>query len=472
MRYSRRQFATFSSTGFLFFLGAVSGLEDRDAAIVDPMPEPMITKEASITLPVHLEHHWKEPAKPTLLRQMSAFPITRADQLNAVGSQDSVPVVFSPDSKRLVCREFQWDKKGGSARRILHVQEAHSGKDLWTRGGDFQAAAFSPTQNILAVGYAQHVHLLNADTGAVIRNLTIPEPALERRDLRVPHAENVRPDLHSLAFSDDGASLAVISRDVDVFFGRREPDEAYMPQFDLFQVGTGKHLPQRRGAGELVQRHTGGRVYRFVGFAKDGKILAFEVDQYQQIVHLVDLKTGKRLFFNANQGLGVRTAAVSPDGRMCVWGGTKIDDYRMRHWDLVKQKMVNEHKVTRGSVNKLAFSRAGDFFISLSGDGIKMWDTATGAELRHFSGPEQRVECMALSPDGKLLLTGGLDGTVFLWDVPTGKFRAQLQKEKGFIRSVCFSPDGTILVAGRENAHDRGQAGSEATVWRIPCPGD
>jgi WD40 repeat protein len=211
---------------------------------------------------------------------------------------------------------------------------------------------------------------------------------------------------------------------------------------------------------------SGGRVYRFVGFAQDGKILAFEVDQYQQIEHLVDLKTGKRLFFNANQDLGVRTAAVSPDGRMCVWGTNKHDDNRMMHWELEKQKMVSEHKVKRGSINRLVFSRAGDFFVSLSGDGIKKWDTGTGAELRHFSGPAQQTQCMALSPNGKLLATGGMDGTVFLWDVPTGNFREQLLKEKGFIQSVCFSPDSKTLVVSRDS---NGSASSEAVIWRIPA---
>lgn len=104
----------------------------------------------------------------------------------------------------------------------------------------------------------------------------------------------------------------------------------------------------------------------------------------------------------------------------------------------------------------------------MSAGGIKMWDTATGAELRRLIGPEQYVGCLALSQDGKLLATGGPDGTVFLWDVRSGKFREQLLKDKGWIRSVCFSPDGRTLVAGRQNPNPDGQGSPDhAIVWSI-----
>ncbi len=64
--------------------------------------------------------------------------------------------------------------------------------------------------------------------------------------------------------------------------------------------------------------------------------------------------------------------------------------------------------------------------------------------LRHGGS----VRCMAVSPDEKLLASGGDDGRVKLWEVGTGKALRALPLEGGVIRRLAFSPDGTRLAAG------------------------
>ena len=75
-----------------------------------------------------------------------------------------------------------------------------------------------------------------------------------------------------------------------------------------------------------------------------------------------------------------------------------------------------------------------------------------GARWRHGG----QVYGLAYSSDGKLLASGGYDGSVCLWEANSGKLVRELAPLKFGLYALAFSPDGKTLVAtsqGGEGAH-------------------
>ncbi len=56
------------------------------------------------------------------------------------------------------------------------------------------------------------------------------------------------------------------------------------------------------------------------------------------------------------------------------------------------------------------------------------------------------VSALALSADGKLLATGGLDEAVKVWDAETGRPKRPISGNEGAVNCLAFHPDGNLLA--------------------------
>jgi hypothetical protein len=71
-----------------------------------------------------------------------------------------------------------------------------------------------------------------------------------------------------------------------------------------------------------------------------------------------------------------------------------------------------------------------------------------------FVGHQEKAYCVAFSPTGMFLATGGWDDvknkrhTVRVWDLATGQQLARFDAHSGYVMCVAFSPDGRYLASG------------------------
>jgi WD40 repeat protein len=77
-----------------------------------------------------------------------------------------------------------------------------------------------------------------------------------------------------------------------------------------------------------------------------------------------------------------------------------------------------------------------------------LWDAKTGKEIFKLDGHTDLVRCLAFTPDGKTLLSGSWDGTVRVWDVATGKEKSKFTPKTKWVEGLDVLPDGKrVLVA-------------------------
>src|SRR5437773_5576799 len=79
-------------------------------------------------------------------------------------------------------------------------------------------------------------------------------------------------------------------------------------------------------------------------------------------------------------------------------------------------------------------------------DTVRLWDVATGKELRQLSGHKGYVKGVIFSQGGKVLLSYGADKTIRVWDCDNWKALHVLQC-RAPVGSVAVAPDGRLVTA-------------------------
>ncbi|MGB6152974.1 MAG: WD40 repeat domain-containing protein, partial [Pricia sp.] len=206
--------------------------------------------------------------------------------------------------------------------------------------------------------------------------------------------------------------------------------------------------------GSLVWENEHESEVECVVFSPDGKRIATGGEDY--MVRVWDVATGKQLASWEHDG-GLDGITWSHDGTIIASGSEAGDAWL---WKGDDYSLIGKIK-TGSTINSLRFTED-DAHLAVGGnnqypdpktkktiyDGFaSLIDVKAQKVIREYKGMEGSVKSVRISPDEKLLATGGFDNTARVFDFETGKLLHTFERPLK-VEAVDFTPDGQFLAIG------------------------
>ncbi|MBI3784189.1 MAG: TIR domain-containing protein [Deltaproteobacteria bacterium] len=175
---------------------------------------------------------------------------------------------------------------------------------------------------------------------------------------------------------------------------------------------------------------------------------------------LWDLDARRRIGPPLTQPESFTAAALSPDG---AWLATAVSgDYSIHLWRGSKDGWVDsgQQLPQSAAVNSLAFAPDGKFLLSGGVDGAILWQLDSSQPVRSFGAPGI-VNQVAFDATGKKVLTAQ-NNWVRVWDAGTGRLLQTVEHESD-VHSAAFSGDSTHVVSTNGNRVRLWEVGTGAT---------
>jgi len=359
-------------------------------------------------------------------------------------------VAFSPDGSR--CLAVECDA-------TFHLWDVRTGKEILTfekEGHPVTCLAFAPDGTMFASGGEDgFVRVWRANTADELFASHTGEQESKENSGSAVSSTGPRGPI-SVAFSPDGRFLVSGTEGARVHILNLKTGKASLHVKKAHDGG----LTSIAVTSDGRQLITGGYHCRDGQPFVDGRgrIERFHNERYAEI-RLWDIASGRQVreLHYEQPEAGYGAISLSADGKTLA----SSCRHTIHIWNVASGEMLRAIPTPgpRKGAQDLTISPDGCIVARTRHHTVDLWEVATGKRLlQHYDSHAATVGCVAFSPDGSLVATGGGDGIVYLWDSKTGKRirEHRLMDESSMMvwrdwpMLVAFSPDGRTLAVGGE----------------------
>jgi WD40 repeat protein len=188
---------------------------------------------------------------------------------------------------------------------------------------------------------------------------------------------------------------------------------------------------------------------------------------------LIDAKTGAPRVSNASLGEPLHCAAVSPDGKLVYtssWGryftgGIDKNDSMIRVWEVAGQRVLRRLSLLPGVISSIAVSSDGRHLLAGGNHRnplLVQTDYAVPPRDSLF-GHTDRINSVAFLPYGNRAVSGSADRTIRLWDLFQPREIHCFRGHQDAVFWVAVSPNGRRMLSSS-------LAGKELLLWNLESP--
>lgn len=419
---------------------------------------------------------------------------TGKEQRTLARDGDFSPILLAPDGRTFAVRDSREDPvslcDSATGKRIRKVGvETHRSSGgifspgVWRGYSELQDVAYTPDGRTLAIGQANGaIRLWDVASGKEVRptgghqgGVTALAVAPDGKTLWSAAGDDslrqwdlgTGKELRRLALPH-GAGRAVFARDsTAVVFGAGDGTGNDNDNLHLGDLAAGKEkriFTAKNGSG-------GCWAPAGAGLALSSTEHTIALRDYEGAMRLYDIAAGKELGMYSIKMPHQPTAVIrngmmpgiafTPDNSRLATADAGV----IRLWDVAMGRQPFQFESRASDILTLAFSPDGWTLATTHADeSISLWETSSGKERLRLkikdallpgmdnvlgnTKASPLLNCLAFSPDGRLLAAAGQDRRIHVWDVRSGRKLGMLAGHDGAIHCLAFLPDGRGIVSG------------------------